>query len=96
MSLAVDKSSSQKVKILGDTGLVHLHVWGKKKLLVTQKRYYLFIDKNSRDHIKAFDKAILKKLSVGGNPSCCNLEALLEKFFQVFLRFTKIYFNDTH
>ena len=55
MSLAVDKSSSQKVKILGDTGLVHLHVWGKKKLLVTQKRYYLFIDKNSRDHIKAFD-----------------------------------------
>ena len=36
-------------------------------------------------------KAILKKMSVGGNPSCCNLEALLEKFFQVFLRFTKIY-----
>ena len=45
------------------------------------------------------NKAILKKMSVGGNPSsssCCNLEALLEKFFQVFLRFTKIYFNDTH
>ena len=41
-------------------------------------------------------KAILKKMSVGGNPSCCNLEALLEKFFQAFLRFTKIYFNDTH
>ena len=35
-------------------------------------------------------QAILKKMSVGGNPSCCNLEALLEKFFQVFLRFTKI------
>ena len=42
------------------------------------------------------DKAILKKMSVGGNPSCCNLEAPLEKFFQVFLRFTKIYFNDNH
>ena len=40
--------------------------------------------------------AILKKVSVGGNPSCCNLEALLENFFQVFLRFTKIYFNDNH
>ena len=41
-------------------------------------------------------QAILKIMSVGGNPSCCNLEALIEKFFQVFLRFTKIYFNDTH
>ena len=41
-------------------------------------------------------KAILKKMSVGGNPSCCNLEAPIEKFFQVFLRFTKIYFNDNH
>ena len=30
-------------------------------------------------------KAILKKMSVGGNPSCCNLEALLEKFFSGFL-----------
>ena len=38
--------------------------------------------------------AILK--NVGGNPSCCNLEAPLEKFFQVFLRFTKIYFNGNH
>ena len=44
----------------------------------------------------ATNEAILKKKSVGGNPSCCNLEPLLEKFFQVFLRFTKIYFNDTH
>ena len=46
--------------------------------------------------IQEHDKAILKNMSVGGNPSCCNLEALLENFFQVFLRFTKIYFNDTH
>ena len=45
---------------------------------------------------KSIYKAIPKKMSVGGNPSCCNLEALLEKFFQVFLRFTKIYFNDNH
>ena len=30
-------------------------------------------------------QAILKNMSVGGNPSCCNLEALLEKFFSGFL-----------
>ena len=41
--------------------------------------------------------AILKKMFVGGNPSCCNLErSPARKVFQVFLRFTKIYLNDTH
>ena len=58
-------------------------------------RYVLFLI-ILKISLKITTKAILKKMSVGGNPSCCNLEALLEKFFQVFLRFTEIYFNDTH
>ena len=29
-----------------------------------------------------YTRTSLKKMSVGGNPSCCNLEALLEKFFR--------------
>ena len=39
-------------------------------------------------------EAILKKLSVGGNPPGCNLEAPQKKFFSVLLIFTKLHFND--
>ena len=40
------------------------------------------------------NKAILKKLSVGGNPTGCYLEALQKTFNQFFLIFTKQHFND--
>ena len=40
------------------------------------------------------NQAILKKLSVGGNRPGCNLEAPQKKFFQFFLIFTKLHFND--
>ena len=44
-------------------------------------------------HVMTVYEAILKNMYVGGNPSCSNLEALLEKFFQVFLRFSKNIFQ---
>ena len=39
----------------------------------------------------AVNRAILKKMSVGGNPSCCNLEAL--QALKVFSGFLEIYQN---